>query len=300
MLNCKIVRTASMTAALSMICFSAMAQMTISGTPSPTATVGKEYSFTPVVHNANAKLLQFAYVGRPSWAADYRGSGQITGIPTSPGVYPNIQIQAWDGEHFAETAPFTITVLASGTSAPPAQKLEISGTPATSATVGEYYAFTPTVVAPSGSTLTYSVSNKPSWTQFSSATGTLTGTPGAANVANDGDIVVTVSNGAQSASLAAFNIAVKAAPAAAAGSATLSWNKPADNTNGTPLTNLAGYIVRYGTSTAALNAQIQVASPNTDVEINNLSAGTWYFEVASINTANIESQFSAPVSKSVN
>ena len=37
--------------------------------------------------------------------------------PMAPGVYPDIQIQAWDGEHFAVTAPFTITVLGVGTMA---------------------------------------------------------------------------------------------------------------------------------------------------------------------------------------
>jgi hypothetical protein len=206
MLNSKFVRTASTTVVLSMICFSAVAQMTISGTPPATATVGKEYYFVPVVHNANQAQLQFNYIARPAWSSDYRGNGAIIGTPTAPGVYPNIQIQAWDGVHFAVTAPFTITVLAAGATAPSAQK----------------------------------------------------------------------------------------------GEATLSWSKPADNTDGTPLTNLAGYVVRYGTNPAALSSQISVASANTtDVEINNLSPGNWYFEVASVNAANMQSQFSSAVSKTI-
>jgi hypothetical protein len=288
-------KAASTTLLLSMIYFSATAQMTISGTPPATATVGKEYYFVPVVQNANQKTLQFNYVSRPAWSADYMGSGAIIGTPTAPGVYSNIQIQAWDGEHFAETAPFTITVVGAGTT-----PLKISGTPATTATVGKFYSFTPTVVAPAGSSLTYSVSNKPSWTQFSSATGSLAGTPGAGNVATDSDIVMTVSDGAKSASLAAFNIAVQSASSGATGEATLSWSKPTDNTNGTPLNNLAGYVVRYGTNPAALTSQISVGSANTtDVEINNLSPGNWYFEVASVNTANMESEFSSAVSKTI-
>ena len=295
MLNTKLARFASLTVLLSMTCFSAMAQMTITGTPPATATVGKEYYFVPVVQNANQKTLQFNYVSRPAWSADYMGSGAIIGTPTAPGVYSNIQIQAWDGEHFAETAPFTITVVGAGSTS-----LKISGTPAATATVGKFYSFTPTVVAPAGSSLTYSVSNKPSWTQFSSATGSLAGTPGAGNVATDSDIVMTVSDGAKSASLAAFNIAVQSASSGATGEATLSWSKPTDNTNGTPLTNLAGYVVRYGTNPAALSSQISVGSANTtDVEINNLSPGNWYFEVASVNTANMESEFSSAVSKTI-
>jgi hypothetical protein len=201
-----IVRAASATLLLSMMYFSAHAQMTISGTPPATATVGEEYSFVPIVENANEELLQFAYLGRPSWSNDYRKSGAIVGTPTAPGIYPNIQIQAWDGEHFAVTAPFTITVLAAGTTAPP---------------------------------------------------------PGAAGT-------------------------------------TVSWSKPTQNVDGTPLTNLAGYVVRYGSSPGALTEQIPVSSPNsTSLEIDNLSPGNWYFEVATVNTANMESQFSSVVSEAI-
>jgi len=66
------------------------------------------------------------------------------------------------------------------------------------------------------------------------------------------------------------------------------------------LTNLAGYVIRYGTSSTALNTQISVGSANTtDLEIENLSPGNWYFEVAAINTANVESQFSSIGSKTI-
>jgi hypothetical protein len=34
-----------------------------------------------------------------------------------------------------------------------------------------------------------------------------------------------------------------------------------------------------------------------EVEIENLSAGVWYFEVAAVNSRNVESQFSQAVSK---
>jgi len=297
MFNAKL--TATTTLVLSTIAFSAMAQMTISGTPRKTATVGQKYYYTPTVRGADAATLQFSYIALPSWSKHYRSSGAIIGTPSAPGVYPNIRVQAWDGKHFAETAPFTITVVGSGAAAP--AKLKVSGIPASTATIGQYYAFKPTVVAPVGSSLSYSVANKPVWATFSTATGALTGTPGAADAAVDSQIVVSVSDGSESAALAAFSITVQSAPAAVSGGATLSWSKPSENTNGTPLTNLAGYVVRYGTSAAALSTQVQVASPNTtELEINNLSRGTWYFEVAAINTAHVESVFSSPVSKALN
>jgi hypothetical protein len=184
------------------------------------------------------------------------------------------------------------------TSPPPASVLRISGSPSTSADAGKFYSFTPTVVAPSGAALSYSVTNKPSWGTFNSATGTLSGTPTSAQT--DANITVKVSEGGQSAALSPFSIVVAAAAAPSSGSVTLSWSQPTQNTNGTALTNLAGYLIRYGTSSTALGWQISVGSPTSNsVEIGNLSAGTWYFEVAAVNTLQTDSQFSAAVSKSI-
>jgi truncated hemoglobin YjbI len=197
------------------------------------------------------------------------------------------------GTTFTLSAPRSATPLVS-------QTLQISGTPATTAEVGQFYSFTPTVVASAGSSLTYAVANMPAWAQFSAATGTLSGTPSTGGAATDANIVVSVSNGAQSAALPAFNITVQSAPFTTAGTATVSWSEPTENTNGSPLTNLAGYAIRYGTSSTALNTEVSVTSAAaTSVEIANLSPGNWYFEVAAINTANVESQFSAIVGKTI-
>jgi hypothetical protein len=188
----------------------------------------------------------------------------------------------------------TYTISAATT--PPTVK--ISGTPSTSAEVGQFYSFTPTVVASTGSVLTYTIQNKPSWAQFSSTTGTLSGTPTAAGTTSN--IVESVSDGPVSAALPAYSIDVAAPVTSSTGTATLSWSQPVDNTNGTPLTNLAGYVVRYGTSTSALNTQISVTSASTtSLEISNLSPAVWYFEVAAVNAQNLMSQFSAPVSHTI-
>jgi truncated hemoglobin YjbI len=224
----------------------------------------------------------------------------------------------WDNEGYAYSAGLlnssitwagsTFTLGGPGSTAPPiaarpvAQTLQISGTPATTAEVGQFYSFTPTVVASAGSSLTYAVANKPAWTQFSTATGALSGTPSTGSAATDANIVVSVSNGAQSAALPAFKITVQPAlvTPAVAGTASLSWSQTTENTDGSRLTNLAGYVVRYGTSSTALNTQISVPSASaTGVEITNLSPGNWYFGVAAINTANVESQFSAIVGKTI-
>jgi hypothetical protein len=148
--------------------------------------------------------------------------------------------------------------------------------------------------------LAYEVSNKPAWAQFSAATGTLSGTPSTGSAATDANIVVSVSSGAQSASLPAFSITVEPAAATTAGAASLSWSVPTTNTNGSPLTNLAGFVIRYGTSSTALEKQISIASPSaTGAEVSNLSPGNWYFQVAAVNTANVEGQFSAVVGRTI-
>jgi hypothetical protein len=231
----------------------------------------------------------------------------VAGIVTN-GTAANV---GWDNSGYAYSASllgtsitsggFTYTLGAPGsTAAPVAQTLQISGTPATTAEVGQFYSFSPTVVASAGSTLTYAVANKPAWAQFSATTGALSGTPSTGSVATDANIVVSVSNGAQSAALPAFNITVQPVTSSVAGTASLSWSPPTENTNGTPLTNLAGYVIRYGTSSTALNNKISVASASTTgAEITNLSSGNWQFAVSAINTANVESQFSAIVGKTI-
>ncbi len=217
----------------------------------------------------------------------------------------------WDNEGYAYSANLigsSITwagsafTLGASTAAPVAQTLQISGSPATAAEVGQYYSFSPTVMASTGSSLSYAVGNKPAWAQFSATTGTLSGTPSTGSAATDANIVVSVSNGAQSAALPAFNITVQPAPVTSVvpGTAILSWSPPTKNIDGSPLTNLAGYVVRYGTSSTALNNKLSVASASaTGVEITNLSPGNWDFAVSAINTANVESRFSAIASKTI-
>jgi hypothetical protein len=201
----------------------------------------------------------------------------------------------WAGSTFTLGATYPTTPLAG-------QTLQISGSPAATVDVGQFYSFTPTVVASAGSSLAYTVANKPAWAQFSATTGALSGTPSTGSEATDSNIVVSVSNGAHSATLPAFEITVEPAVATEPVThvASLSWSRPVQNTDGSPLTNLAGYVIRYGTSDTALNTQISIASPGTtNVEITNLTPGDWYFAVAATNTQNVEGQFSTIVDKTI-
>src|SRR5688572_21393658 len=182
---------------------------TISGTPPASAPVGAAYSFTPTASDPDGGTLTFAISNRPSWATFSTSTGRISGTPTTAnvGTFANIGISVSDGSASAALPAFTITV-----NAPANRPPTISGTPATTATVGVAYAFTPTASDPDGGTLTFAIANRPSWAAFSTTTGRLSGTPTAANVGTFANIVVSVSDGSASASLPAFAIAVGPAP----------------------------------------------------------------------------------------
>jgi hypothetical protein len=93
-----------------------------------------------------------------------------------------------------------------------------------------------------------------------------------------------VSDGAHEASLPAFPIAVTEIATA---SASLTWTAPTENTNGTTLTNLAGYVIKYGSSANAMTQSVTIDSPGIlSYVLSNLSPGTWYASVTAYTADN--------------
>jgi pectate lyase len=86
----------------------------------------------------------------------------------------------------------------------------ISGSPATTATVGSPYSFTPTAGDDDGDSLTFEIEHKPEWADFDTATGELSATPGFGDDGTYADIVISVTDGTATASLSPFTIAVEA------------------------------------------------------------------------------------------
>ena len=192
---------------------------------------------------------------------------------------------------------FSITVLASGSTTP---TVKISGAPASSVTAGSTYRFQPTATDSAGRTLSFSVTNKPSWATFSIASGLLSGTPTSGQTGTYGNIVVSASDGLASSSLSAFSISVTSTPTTPTGSATLYWIDPTRNTDGTPLTNFAGIRIYYGNSSASLSHVVQIpGATTTSYTVGNLAAGTWYFGATAYNSAGSESGLSQIGSKTV-
>lgn len=272
----------------------------ISGTPSTTTTVGSTYSFQPSAADANGDTLTFGISNKPSWASFNSRTGRLSGTPARAGTYTAIMINVSDGKARTSLSAFNITVNAS-TSTAANTAPAISGAPATSVIAGSAYRFKPTATDANSDTLGFSVSNKPGWASFSTATGELTGTPTSANVGSYPSINISVSDGKATASLTPFSISVTA-PASSApitGNATLTWIPPTTNTDGSTLTNLAGYKIYYGTSASNMGSSVSVSNGLTAYVINNLNSGTWYFAISSINTSGVESALSTVVSKTI-
>lgn len=265
---------------------------TISGTPSTTASVGSAYAFQPSAADADGNALGFSITNRPSWATFSTSTGRLSGTPTATGTFSNIVIRVSDGRVTTSLPAFTITVGNSTNRAP-----VISGTPARSVNVGSAYSFRPTASDADGNTLTYSIANRPSWATFNTSTGQLTGTPSASHVGAYSNVTISVSDGRATASLAAFSITVVDV---SNGGAALSWTPPTENTDGSALTNLAGYRIAYGTSATAMTQTVQVANPGvTSYTIDNLSPGTYYFSVRAYTSNGTESTNSNVSSKVV-
>jgi hypothetical protein len=84
------------------------------------------------------------------------------------------------------------------------------------------------------------------------------------------------------------------------GVATLDWQPPTENSDGSALTNLAGYTVYYGNSPDNLAKSVKVNNPGlTAYSVTGLTSGTWYFAVTSYSADGVESSRTATVSTKI-
>jgi hypothetical protein len=273
--------------------------LTIFGTPANTVLAGQAYSFTPSAHDSRDRTLIFAIANKPAWAAFSASSGQLSGTPSAAnvGAYANIVIAVSDGTRTATLPAFTLQVNAAAAAAPPPPV--ISGTPPTSVTAGSSYSFQPSASGPAGLTLAFSVQNKPAWATFSIASGLLSGTPSSAQTGTYANVIISASDGQQASALPAFSITVNAAPATT-GSAVLNITAPTQNTDGSALTDLAGFRIYYGASPSNLTQLTQLPGTTiTSYTVNSLASGTWYFGATAYTTTGMESALSTIGSKTI-
>lgn len=86
-------------------------------------------------------------------------------------------------------------------------------------------------------------------------------------------------------------------------SACLSWLAPTLNTDGSPVTDLAGFRLYYGTATRDYSQQIDIYAPEaTEYELTLTvpnEAATYFFALTAFDASGNESDFSNEVSKEI-
>ncbi|WP_405230039.1 putative Ig domain-containing protein [Lentisalinibacter sediminis] len=173
----------------------------------------------------------------------------------------------------------------SGSNSPPS----LAGTPPVSSKVGEQYSFEPTASDPDGDPITFWIQYKPGWANFDANTGKLSGIPQQGDEGTYENVKITASDGSATATLV-FSITVNQI---GTGSVTLSWSPPTKNTDGTALTDLAGFRIYYGVSEGDYPNRIAIDNPGlTRYVIENLTPDTYYFVATSVNTSGAQSDFS--------
>ena len=174
---------------------------------------------------------------------------------------------------------------------------KIVGNPGNEVLVGSAYSFAPTASDADGDDLSFSIEGKPSWASFNEATGRLSGTPDAADVGSYEEIVIRVSDGNKSRALPQFAINVVEH---SSGSVSLTWQPPTQNTDGSPLTNLNGYRIHYGTQSGNYEAAIDIDNSSiTRYVVENLAPGTYFFAVSAVSQNGAESDLSGEASKTI-
>lgn len=190
----------------------------------------------------------------------------------------------------AGSTPTGSTGTPSPTQSPLDLPLTISGTPLNAIVYDRTYTFVPTATDPEGEAVSFTIANKPAWASFDPSTGTLQGTPGVADIGSYGNITISATDGLYVVSLSEFSLdVVSSAP----GSIILSWDPPTERDDGSPLTNLAGYKLYWGTALGHYPNLAPVPNPGIATYIvDQLPAGTYYLVATAYDSYGIESDFS--------
>jgi hypothetical protein len=89
-------------------------------------------------------------------------------------------------------------------------------------------------------------------------------------------------------------ITVAGSPAASVvagtGTAALAWAAPTHNTDGSPITDLAGYHIYYGADQSAPSQTVDIPGATaTSYVVQGLAPGTYYFTVVAYNSLGVDS-----------
>lgn len=82
----------------------------------------------------------------------------------------------------------------------------------------------------------------------------------------------------------------------------LSWSAPTRNSDGSPIDNLAGYTLHYGTASQDYTGSIEITNPTATsyvVSGNSFPPGTYYFAISAYNAQQVSSSLSGEISVTV-
>lgn len=216
-----------------------------------------------------------------------RGFGSLRIVLVGLIAASSAGLSACNGDGDSATA--AAAAATSGNTAISSDAPTIKGTAITTAMVGTVYSFQPQATDPNNQAITFSITNKPAWASFNTSTGQLSGTPSAGDVGSFAGIQIAASDGKNAVSLPAFAITVSTAVAGSA-AVNLTWVAPTENSDGSPLTDLKGYKIHYGSASQSYTEAISVDNPTlTTYLVNTLPAGKYYFAVTAYNSAGLES-----------
>jgi hypothetical protein len=137
------------------------------------------------------------------------------------------------------------------------------------------------------------------WGSSTTAVGTISnaaGSKGLASAIAAGSTTITAISGSKS--------GTTTLTVTAGGSITLTWDAPTTNTDGSslnPVTGLTTYKIYYGTASQTYTQVMVFANPGTTTitQTFDLSAGTYYFAVTTVDSSGTESDYSNEVMKTI-
>ena len=168
----------------------------------------------------------------------------------------------------------------------------ISGARYVSAAQNDSFVYDSFAWDPDSDRLVFSVLGKPDWTEFDEATGRLFGLPSAEDIGTYFDVLIGASDGVNTSYLA---VTIEVIAASQQHTLTLAWDAPTRNEDGTPLMDLAGFRIRYGSDPNSYSHEIDIPNPGIAAYVvDGLSSGIYFFTLSAYNAHGVESEATGP------
>lgn len=177
-------------------------------------------------------------------------------------------------------------------------RITITGKPGQAVVQNTRYDFQPEADSVQNVPLSFRVTGKPKWATFTRRTGRLSGTPTEGDVGRSYTVQIAVTDGSSTVALPAFELVV--VPYGER-QVTLGWQPPSSNEDGTPLTDLAGHRIYWGTVKGDYPNSIEITNPGVATYVvGNLVPNTYFFVTTALNSSGMESDRSNMARATVN